>query len=325
MSGIWGAEGDDRSVSPVVATILVVAITIVIATAIGATVFGFTDRLGSTTVAAEDDQCVDSIEFDPADVSSFQDVSDLGCVIWLDASKEDYSSGDDVTKWTDRSPNGFDMTESSESGVTPPSYAGQIEGVPAVEFQRADTEGLTTQINSSKTDIVSDTTLTVTALVHMQSGQSTVFQAGQPDGASTFDYFRFGYNDNSALGGSTTTPWFVFAGDAPAGYPIITGHRPTRSDSLKQWMVVTHIHDGSEFTSYVNGQQRFNAESKMNISDGVMQVGYELDENGATGAYMDGYVSEIIIFEKSLNHDQRKGIECALDRKHGDAVKVKDC
>lgn len=313
---------DTRSVTPVIGTILIVAIAIVIAAAFGTLAFGFTDKLSGTTVAAEDDQCVNSVAFDPRDVSDFANKQNLDCVVWYDASQLSYSQGDTVDRWPDAGPNGFDMTDSNDPGVTNPSYDGNIEGVPAVKFTSLDLEGLSTEINSSQTDIVQDTTISVTTLVRAEKNESTIFQTGNPDDA--FDYFRFGYNDQPPYG-STTTPWFVFAGVDEDGNAIIDGHTPPQSGSINQWRVVTHIHDGSEFTSYVDGKQKYQTASRMNISDGKMQLGYELTAAGGTGAFMEGHISELIVFEKGLSADERKAVECAIDRKHGDAVSVDGC
>src|SRR6056297_2687982 len=85
--------GVDRSVTPVIATILIVALVIVIAASFGAVAFGFTDRLGSTEVAAGDGQCLQSVGFDPSDVESLADTAtaDIECVMWFDATQETYS------------------------------------------------------------------------------------------------------------------------------------------------------------------------------------------------------------------------------------------
>lgn len=313
-------HNDLRSVTPVVATILVVALTLIIAATIGAVAFGYAEDIGGTTVATGDDQCVNSVEFDPEDVASFGDVQDLDCVVWYDASQLSGSPGT-IDRWPDAGPNGFDLTDSDDPGITNPSYDGSVDGVPAVKFESSNSEGLSTEINTSETDIVEDTTISVTALVRVQNGDSTVFQTGDP--AELFDYFRFGYNDGPT--GSTTTPWFFFAGEDENGDPVIRGHEPPQDESVDQWRVVTHVHDGSGLDSYVDGQQEFEIDSKMNVSDGGIQVGYELDAGGGTGAYMNGHISEIVVFEKPLSDTEREAVECAIDRKHGGSVSVAGC
>lgn len=306
-----------RSVTPVVATVLLVAITLVIGAVIGAVALGYTEEIGGTTVAAGDNQCVNSIEFDPEDVASFGEVQDLGCVVWYDASQLSGSPGT-IDRWPDSGPNGFDLTDSDDPRITNPSYDGSVEGVPAVKFESENSEGLSTEINTSKTDIVEDTTISVTALVRVQEGDSTVFQTGKPDEA--LEYFRFGYND-----ADTDIPWFVFAGENEVGAPFFQGHEPTKSESENKWRVVTHIHDGNGLNSYVDGQREIATDSTLNVSDGGIQVGYELAADGNTLSYMNGHISEIVVFEKPLSDTERGAVECAIDRKHGDAVNVAGC
>src|SRR6056297_3208493 len=157
--------GVDRSVTPVIATILIVALVIVIAASFGAVAFGFTDRLGGTSVAANDDQCLQSVDFDPNDIDSFADsaTADIDCVLWYDASQESYTPGTDVTSWTDRSGNGFDAGMSGLVG--PPTYVGEVDGVDAIEFDGSSGEGLNTDPTTKEMGISPSEEFTITTLV----------------------------------------------------------------------------------------------------------------------------------------------------------------
>lgn len=318
---------DDRSVSPVIATVLVVAITLVIATAIGATVFGLTDRLGETRVAAGDDQCVlESIEFDPNDVEGFADDRlSSACVIWFDADQTAYSDTDTVDRWEDLSPNGFDLTSSDEASVHDPVWRADVGGLAAVQFDRSNVEGLSTTVNTSETDIVGDTTLSTTALVYVQAGTSTIFQVGRPV-SGVNEYFRYGYNDNTSNFGSTTIPWYAFADvDAPPASQFY-GHGPTAGSSRGRWVVVSYIHDGTELEAYINGESRGGQAGRLDISDGSIQVGYETNNVGVvSGNSLNGSIAELVVFEEALTDEEREVIECSLDRKHGAAVSVAGC
>ena len=318
-AGATGLWVDERSVSPVIATVLMVAIVLVIAASIGAVGFGFTDRLGETTVAAGEDQCViESIEFDPNDVSEFaNDRLASACVIWYDASQTSYNDGDSVDFWEDQSANGFDMTDSAVASESP-TWRTNVGGLEAVTFDQSNSEGLSTTVNTSETDIVGDTTISTTALVYVKPGESTIFQVGRPVSGNN-EYFRFGYND-----ANPSVPWYVFADIDEAPCCQFYGHEPNNASSIGQWMVVSYVHDGTEVQSYVNGVSQGGQDGRLDVSDGSIHIGYEISTTGDQN-YFEGSLAELVVFEKALTDDEREAIECGMDRKHGSAVSVSGC
>jgi flagellin-like protein len=313
---------DDRSVSPVIATILMVAVVVVIAASIGAVAFGFTDNLGEATVAASSDQCVvETVEFDPNDVSGFADQLGSSCVVWFDATQTDYSDGDTVDEWEDQSENPYDLTSADEASISDPTWRNDVDGLAAVEFDGTNDEGLSTSVNTSRANVVGETSISVTALVHVKAGESTILQVGQPVSGDN-EYFRHGYNDD----GSTDYPWYAFADiDAPPASQFY-GHSPNAGTSVDTWKVVSYVHDGDRLDAYVDGESKGGQDGRLDISDGSIQIGYETNDVGpVSSTFLNGAVAELVIFEKALTDDERKAIECALDQKHGNAVSVAGC
>jgi len=316
-AGATGPWVDERSVSPVIATVLMVAIVLVIAASIGAVGFGFADRLGSTTVAPGEGQCVvQSVEFNPENIDSFAD-RPYDCVVWFDASQDEYSDGDTVQRWRDRSGNGFDATSVDDSDdpddVDDPIYT-SVDGVSAIEFGDVgpgDGSGLSTDITSGLRDIEDDTQISVMAMVRFEPNAGTIFQAGSPPG-SPVDYFRFGYYEDP-----TQPDWFATSGDG------FFGHEPDGVDG--QWNVVTYVHNGSAVTAYVNGQRKGSLAGELDISDDPLRLGHEDTAYGVYGDYYDGYIAELAVFETDLVDDERQAMECAMNAKYGDSVEVAGC
>jgi len=309
--------GVDRSVTPVIATILIVALVIVIAASFGAVAFGFTDKLGETTVAAGEDRCVaDSIGFNPEDIESFSDVStaDLNCVMWFDASQE---PGGTLETWSDQSGSGFDLT-TVDPGNTPERTT--VDDIEVVEF--TGNEGYnTTSVTASDAGLSGNPSFTVMTVVQITepSYDGSIAQFGKASFPDS-NYYRFGYNDDTY-----DDKWFVGTGRE---FSDFQDHDPTIID-FNNWYLVTHIHDSSqnEIEVYVNGIQRSLGESKTgyDITDDPIYIGYELNTSGNRDKFLKGNVAELVVFDRALDVGDREIAECILSEKHGSAVNVEGC
>ena len=305
---------DERSVSPVIATVLMVAIVLVIAASIGAVGFGFADRLGSTETASAD-RCGVS-EFDPENVDGFakseSELYSVPCVTWFDASTLEYEDGESVNRWDDRSASRFDAV--SVAGADNPTYRSSLDGVAAVEFDKSEEEGLATKKLASDANIQGETELSISAVVRPTSASDNPFiQIGTPGN----NEFRFAYSE-SGLG-----DWYL-----SPGLGEVT-HRP--DSMIGEWILVTYIHDGETVKVYVNGNPQqivdfggneideFDAD--LDISDSPLQLGYD---DGMVN-WLDGAIAEMVFFDKSLTKDERLSIECTMDEKYKGSVTIDGC
>lgn len=68
---------DDRSISPIIGTVLMVGIVVILAATVSAAVLGFGEELGGTEVTVGD--CNQPVSFDPADMAGFADDVSTNC------------------------------------------------------------------------------------------------------------------------------------------------------------------------------------------------------------------------------------------------------
>jgi len=321
--GVWV---DKRSVSPVIATILMVAVVVVIAASIGSVAFGFTEKLGGTDVAASDGQCLQTVNFDPNNVDGFayQATADLDCVMWFDASQETYDTNDNVNVWADRSGNGFDATSSSETFVTDPQFQENIDGLSAIQFDSSSGDtGLSTESTASEVGLDGDQPFTLSTVV-------------RPDTDSDGATLHFGIADASNdYTGYATQPdlandqWLFQAIGDDFSQIIYDG-----SGDDERWFVKTYVYDGDSMSIYKNGEpitddiiSQTNANNvELNISDTPFNIGFfnfqpGIDEN----AGFDGAIAEMIIIDEAFSDQDRKVLECAMAKKHGKSVTVDHC
>jgi len=325
-------SGEDRSVTPVIATILIVALVVVIAASFGAVAFGFTERLGGTSVSANNDQCLQSVDFDPNDVDSFADsaTADLDCVLWFDATQESFSNAQKVDVWADRSGNGFDATSSAEAGVSAPEYREDVDGVSAIKFEDdGGIEGLDTDANASEIGLEGTQPFTTTAVVRPgPDGQGAILQQGVESGGTAWGFQTDMPNDQ----------WLF---QVSSGYGELYFVKYDGSDDDRNWFVITHVYDGDSISIYKDGEPIWengkavaeDAEvivdvgetdgSSIDVTDTPFNIGFfnwNSPENG-----LNGYVAEIVVLNEAFDDTDRKVLECTLDEKHGSAVDVDGC
>ena len=319
-----GVLSDDRSVSPVVATILMVAVVIVIAASIGAVTFGITDELGGTSVAASDDQCLQSVDFDPNDVDSFADgaTANLDCQLWFDATQESFSDNEEVDRWTDRSGNGLDATSSNEPFISNPEFQTDVDGVDAVRFDSTgDDDGLTTEGTASVVGIDGDQPFTASKVVRPDTdGDGAVLQFGTTGG----DFNAFSTQPDMA-----SDQWLFQAIGADFSQVRYDG-----AGDDEQWFVKTYVYDGDDLEIYKNGEsidddilgKEGSEEINFNISDTPINIGhFNFEPGNDEDAGFDGAIAEIIFMDEAFGETDRNVLECTLDEKHGSAVSVVGC
>lgn len=304
-------ERDRRSVTPVVGTILVIAVMFIVASAIGVVALGYTDDITeSTTVSAGSGACSFELNFDPADVDGFADeraenaqFSDgsIPCVLWLDASQSPgFDAGSSVSVWTDKSSNNVDATPVSES----PTWAVQ-DGVEAIRFD-GDDAYLAAEAPPDAIDVNKDSGLTVTMMVYVvdksddNGGLYAIGQAGAGAGGTVFEMRQ--------------AP--IFAGDEWWVDPGPTTPVTTEGE----WAIITHTADGDEGTLYINEEDVGSGTIGSGDLGSDIQIG-----SAGSGRVFNGYVAEYFISNKQLSDEDRNTIQCAMDAKHDFTVGLNAC
>ena len=310
--------GVDRSVTPVIGVILIVALVVIIAASFGAVAFGFTDKLGGTDYASSG-QC-GVTEFDPENVDNFADersnVYDVECAMWFEADSLDKADGETVSTWSDRSGNEIDAT--SDSRVDDPKWRSNVDGIDAVVFEGSN--GLSTELNTTDIGVSGDSAFSVSVVIQVddEDHEGTITQFGLPT-ASAEDYFRYGYNGDT---GPDDTPWFISLGNG--GF---WGHEPNKDSSGGQWSIITYVNDGDQISVYLNGELRTEKSTDYDISDHPIQIGFETDDNGEVPGkgWFKGPIAEIVVFERPITDNERRTIECQMEDKYDGAVSASGC
>jgi len=306
---------DDRSVSPVVATILMVAVVVVIAASLGAVAFGFTDELGGTDIAASDDQCLQSVEFDPADIDSFADsaTADLNCQLWFDATQQGASDGDPVDELIDRSGNEFN----AQVVVSGPEID-TVDGVQAVRFGGADDEGFSTDATVDDLNLDGDSEFTVATVVRADPDSTgAVVQFGEiVDGDET----PFSFQPNL----ESFDEWQIQALNNEAGQDFVSYLDEPSDQQAERWFVQTHVYDGSRLSINVDGEEKLNEEIDYEFTNSPINIGYYNYGPNPEDAF-EGSIAEVVIINEAFTDTDREVLECTIDEKHGSAVSVNGC
>jgi len=321
---------DDRSVSPVVATILMVAIVVIISASIGTVAFGFADNLGGTTIAANNEQCLQSLDFDPNDIDSFANsaTADLDCILWFDATQESFEDGDQISRWADRSGNGFDATSSDLSNIEDPKYIDDIDGVSAIRFDSADEfEGLDTDATANEMGLDGDSQFTASTVVRPDNEvDGGVMQIGTDQGTT------WGFKPEI----NAEKQWvFLILGESTY---VVTYDA---EEDAEEWIVLTHVYDGDSMSIFKNGKpiyergeavgggavtQTPEEEPTLDITNDPYNIGFfNFDGTDTADDPFDGSIAEIVVLNKAFSDTDREVLECSLDEKHGSAVNVENC
>lgn len=312
----WGMRirnwmsGVDRSVTPIIATILIVALVVVIAASFGAVAFGFTDKLGETEVTAGSEQCLQTVGFDPGDVDSFADeaTADLKCVMWFDANQEGFTDGESVDVWNDQSPNDFDATSPENPSGTTPTASSDVAGtgIAGVVFD-GNNDALNTDATTSDANLDGQSEFTVITVVRANGADGAVLNLGR----ISKDPFAFGPDP------SATDEWFIAFID---GYEV--------KKSWENWIVKTHVYDGgNKLKTYTNGELKSDRDiTERVISDHPIEIGrFNYDPTDTDEPHFEGAISELIIFNQAVTEKDRKIIECSINDKYGGEITVKHC
>jgi hypothetical protein len=315
----------------VVGTVLLLGVVVVVSASIGVTVLDFPKEVTPTSVTpgGDGDAACQSVEFDPTDVDEFADEHDdctsgptggdgayQGAVMWFDASQEGFSSGgESVDRWTDQSGNGHDAVVLRGN---PQGYA-DVDGVPAVEFEKglfaSSGDVFTAEATTAEANLDGETEFAISVVI-------------QPNGPFA-NYLAVG-NDNTGTftgrvsSGFSQNIWAVYNSTVDEDGNYNNGTTDSTVPQAEPWTVVTYTYNRTSVSLYVNGELQeqddhddIELDIHGDITVGGVPSGGPLDFNGA--------IAELVIYDRSLDDDQRERLECGFDDKYGSAVSVTGC
>lgn len=282
-----------------------VSILFIVGASISVVAFGFAEDLGEpTTVASGDDQCVQSIEFDPSDVQGYADDREtFTCVLWLDASQsESFEHGADVDRWQDTSTNEFDATPESNT----PEWRVQ-DGVEAVRFDGSTDSSLLVDAPPQDLDLDADRGITVIVMAYVRDGDNRggLYSIGEEMAGKGGGVFKKQTNNGD---------WWV----DPGGTPSIT--------TEGQWAIITHTTDGNTYATYTDGKVTSSGDVE-EVLNGPFELGSDDIRIGSVrnNYVFDGYVAEYFVANERIDEQKRAWVECGMSQKHGDIVDVSGC
>lgn len=238
-------------------------------------------------------------DFGPIDVSP--------CLLWLDAADSNAVtlSGSNVTTWKDKSGNGYNFTQATSTQY-PVYTTNAVNGLSAISFTGAGTNGATTQKLDNTSIVLNNSAYTIFVVAKQNSSNPS---------ANGFNYLLKGNlsADNFLFIGANPSKYFAtFTGpsgswwDTNANTPNIT----TTNTTLLMGMNV----NGSALTPYYNGNIMTAKTGTTGAFTG-MRIGDAQDPY--SGYCWNGLICEIIIYNTSLNDTQRQQIEGYLAKKWG--------
>ncbi|PIR33358.1 MAG: hypothetical protein COV36_02900 [Alphaproteobacteria bacterium CG11_big_fil_rev_8_21_14_0_20_44_7] len=244
-------------------------------------------------------------------------------VLWLDAADASTinagspSDGDAVTTWNDKSSVGNSFTTSTNS---PEFKASRQNGKSGIYFDLANSESL---ISSNSPDFgTNDFTYFVVAKPTTQYGENGVFSindAGQPDRMAMYKTAGSGTTFTSFLYADSTHEFgydtgFAATGTSPRIYNAVYNRANGTSDPESD----VHFYQNGNLTAMYTqdaGPATFDNASYFRIGRA----------SASSGAFYNGDIYEILMYERNLTDKERRTVQCYLDGKWDISITPTDC
>ena len=220
----------------------------------------------------------------------------LGPALWLDAADASTItlSGSTVSQWSDKSGNGFHVTQATASAQ--PTYsAASLNGLNTLSF-----------------DGINDTMATVVDTLPRSNSPRSMFVVYKP--------LRV-IGDNAIVGQSlnnTGSTWFMlqFRDSAGSGDPYFAGYANDLSTGIAPTLTpkiggVTH--DGTTTTLYGNGAQLAQGAKTLATNTGIFRVGSSV----GSSEYAQMLLAEVVFVSRSFATLERQKLEGYLAHKWG--------
>lgn len=228
-----------------------------------------------------------------------------GLVAWYETSLDssiqpiEKSNGSPVTIWTDNNPY-YSFKKNIiqlEKKLSKPLYVEDgINGIPALKF-----DGI-------------DDFMTIPAL-SLNTNTLTIFLVGKRDQYSHYQGVLSGFNSSNSddIADGSLIAFY----DQNSYTTIASGQNYSNVRGLgdnKPYILAT-VFNGIKNVNFINGNIGTNAKGSPIFNINRFYVGARYNMNQAD-SFFNGYLSEIIIFDRALNGEERKSIEQYLSRKY---------
>jgi hypothetical protein len=330
--------GDERSISPELGAVILVALVIVLALGVAALSNGLGDRLTSETFLDDEDACpgFQTAEFEKTGENFedlLQELQENNCALWLKSG--DFEVDDDeISQWNDNGPNTFDAIQ-RDSGHRPQVVEDSELGSDVLQFE-ADHSQLDESSNSHPDPGVTDgdyldidrdikqlgveegSGFVIVATLKVdefdRGGTWTVGQAGV-DGREFSMRTCSSYGFDGCEASDPEGEWRAqHWGTADIDFS-------TGPNSADEWLILTHAYDGDDAYIRVNGEEVARDSIDLNLSGNRdIQIGRweRLDDD--PHYYFDGRMAEIAVFDRELTSAELTNVEQYMSREHDIAL-----
>jgi len=220
------------------------------------------------------------------------------CSVWLDGQDRTTMvfSGNNVTTWKDKSGANNHATAS-----------GYISNIPCINGYNAMAyPGVTSTFFRGPLVNTTNGSVTGFAVLNMFATSYSAIRAISLGVSTTTDYNNVLYTGLIERGGSGLNSYRNLTNGATASYTTGTP------------ALVCSIYDGTNNYFYVNGNAGTPVASSGNFGYSNYEIGSEFGEDTVSVVHYDGYIGEIIMYNKiSLNTQQRQQVEGILAWKWG--------
>ena len=222
------------------------------------------------------------------------------CFCWLDAADKSTittSSGTTISKWTDKSSNGYQFNICP--GTNPNTFPNTSTLSASNPVQSVLFNGTTSQI--------------ACATMVLPAAPYTIFVIGNNTTSSGYSYFISCYTDKYLFFGcyNGTQNFDVFSGNGSWNDVAAM----TTSISVSTLSVMGTTNNNTTMTGYVNG---VSAGTKTGTSGSTTGISLGCAYNGGTGSqYMTGNICEIVMFNSVLSTANYQYVEGSLAWKYG--------
>jgi len=217
--------------------------------------------------------------------NTFSPTSISGTLLWLDGADSTtitYSSGSNISQWSDKSGTGNNFTQSTAGSQ--PVYAAMSNGMNAINFASSR--------NMVNTSIVFPTTYSIFAIGYT----SATGYARLLNGGIDYNLF-FGI-------GNGNTQFITLAGNGQVQYwNDVNTNSPATSVASLCLMEMTNNNTSTGLIPYVNGTA-LNAKNGSTLTFTGLQLG-----NFFNGAYWNGFIAEVLIYNSVLSTTDRQKVE----------------
>jgi hypothetical protein len=215
-----------------------------------------------------------------------------GLVLWLDASQiVGLNDGDPVATWSDLSGNGNDATQGTAS-QQPTYQTGEINGLPAVQFDGVDDGMALTAITTSNH--------TAFAVMKRASGGNTLVLSNNvtfgPGALLFYNVDGIFYNLCTTGGGSITS---TFSG---AGTPLLSP-----AVAVNRW-------NGTDQSARINGTDLTRITQVGGLSSGSWN---RIGDRPTNPFFHNGLMAEILLYDSGLSAGDIVRVEAYLRNKWG--------